>query len=155
MPYLRRIVDDELDEFLPALSAVSLEGAKGVGKTETALQRAATVYRFDDPAQQAIAQADPEQMLVGERPILLDEWQRVPAVWDRVRRAVDAGAAPGSYLLTGSASPTHPPTHSGAARVVSVRMRPLSLAERSPDEETVSLRTLLTGRRPDVQGKTR
>ena len=154
MSYLRRIVDDELDELFPALSAVTLEGAKGVGKTETALQRAATVYRLDDPAQQAIAEADPERLLGGERPILLDEWQRVPAVWDRVRRAVDAGAAPRSFLLTGSASPTHPPTHSGAARVVTVRMRPLSLAERGIERPTVSLRTLLGGGRPEVQGQT-
>lgn len=154
MSYLRRIVDDELDELLPALPAISLEGAKGVGKTETALQRAATVYRLDDPAQQAIAQADPAVLLVGEASVLLDEWQRVPELWDGVRRAVDAGAPPGSYLLTGSASPTHPPTHSGAARVVTVRVRPLSLAERGLEEPAVSLRALLGGRRPALSGAT-
>jgi predicted AAA+ superfamily ATPase len=154
MPYLRRIVDDELNELLPALPALSLEGAKGVGKTETALQRARTVHRLDDPAQQAIAEANPARLLDGEHPILLDEWQRVPLVWDRVRRAVDAGAAPGSFLLTGSASPARPPTHSGAARVVTVRMRPLSLAERGIERPTVSLRALLQGGRPEVQGKT-
>ncbi len=154
MPYLPRIVDDELDELLPALPAIALEGARGVGKTETALQRAATVYRLDDPAQQAIGQADPGQLLKGEPPILLDEWQRVPAIWDSVRRAVDGGAAASSYLLTGSASPTHPPTHSGAARVVTVRLRPFSLSERGIEEATVSLRSLLEGNRPEVQGKT-
>src|SRR5690606_36893292 len=63
-------------------------------------------------------------------------------------------AAPGSFLLTGSASPTHPPTHSGAARVVTVRMRPLSLAERGLEPPTVSLRTLLGGGRPALQGTT-
>ena len=154
MPYLHRIVDDELDELLPALPALSLEGAKGVGKTETALQRARTVRRLDDPAQRAIAEASAERLLDGERPVLLDEWQRVPVVWDRVRRAVDAGAAPGSFLLTGSASPARPPTHSGAARVVTVRMRPLSLAERGVERPTVSLRSLLDGGRPEVRGKT-
>src|SRR5690554_632264 len=154
MPYLRRIVDDELDELLPALPALSLEGAKGAGKTETALQRARTVHRLDAPAQRAVAEADPARLLDGERPVLLDEWQRVPVVWDRVRRAVDAGAAPGSFLLTGSASPARPPTHSGAARVVTVRMRPLSLAERGVERPTVSLRSLLGGGRPDVRGKT-
>lgn len=154
MSYLRRVVDGELDELLPALPAISLEGAKGVGKTETALQRAATVYRLDDPAQQAIAEADPQQLLRGERPILLDEWQRVPAIWDAVRRAVDDGAEPGSFLLTGSASPVRPPTHSGAGRVVTVRMRPLSFAERGLEDPTVSLKTLLEGDQADVQGKT-
>lgn len=154
MSYLKRIVDDELDELLPALAAVSLEGAKGVGKTETALHRAKTVYRLDDPARMSIAQASPDLLLEGERPILLDEWQRVPSVWDKVRRAVDGGAAPGSFLLTGSASPIHPPTHSGAARVVTVRMRPLSLAERGIERPTVSLGELLNGSRPEIQGET-
>ena len=151
MPYLRRVVDDELT---PSLPAIAIEGAKGVGKTETALQRAATVHRLDDPAQRAIAQAAPDRILDGSRPVLLDEWQRVPSVWDGVRRAVDAGAEPGAFLLTGSASPVHPPTHSGAARVVTVRMRPLSLAERGLAEPTVSVRALLTGTRPDVGGAT-
>ena len=154
MPYLRRVVDDELDELAPSLPAIAIEGAKGVGKTETALQRAATVHRLDDPAQRAIAQAAPDRLLDGPRPVLLDEWQRVPSVWDGVRRAVDAGAEPGAFLLTGSASPVHPPTHSGAARVVTVRMRPLSLAERGLAEPTVSVRALLTGARPDVRGAT-
>lgn len=154
MPYLSRIVDDELDELLPALSAVSLEGAKGVGKTETALHRAKTIHRLDDPARLSIAQADPDLLLEGDRPILLDEWQRLPSVWDKVRRAVDAGAPPGSFLLTGSASPVHPPTHSGAGRVVTVRMRPLSLAERVLQKPTVSLVQLLEGGRPDILGET-
>ena len=154
MPYLRRVVDHELDELVPALPAIALEGAKGVGKTETALQRAKTVHRLDDPAQRAIAEASPSHLLQGARPVLLDEWQRVPPLWDGVRRAVDAGAEPGAFLLTGSASPTHPPTHSGAARVVTVRMRPLSLAERSLSAPTVSLRALLSGEQPDVRGET-
>ena len=154
MPYLRRVVDRELDELVPALPAIALEGAKGVGKTETALRRAATVHRLDDPAQRAIAEAAPSRLLEGDRPVLLDEWQRVPPLWDGVRRAVDAGAEPGAFLLTGSASPVHPPTHSGAARVVTVRMRPLSLAERGLAEPTVSLRALLAGGRPDVGGTT-
>ncbi len=131
-----------------------MEGAKGVGKTETALQRAATVHRLDDPVRRAIAEAAPERLLAGTPPVLLDEWQRVPPVWDCVRRAVDAGAEPGAFLLTGSASPLHPPTHSGAARVVTVRMRPLSLAERGLTPPTVSLRALLGGTQPDVQGTT-
>lgn len=154
MSYLRRIVDDELDELEPALPAVALEGAKGVGKTETALQRATTVHRFDDPAVQAIARADHRPLLGGAPPVLLDEWQRVPSIWDGVRRAVDDGVAAGSFILTGSANPLHPPTHSGAARVVTVRMRPLSLAERGLASPTVSLRALLRGDQPEVEGST-
>jgi predicted AAA+ superfamily ATPase len=143
--YRRRIVDDELDELIAGLPAIALDGPKAVGKTATALRRAKTLYRLDDEAERAIAQADPSRLLEGERPVLIDEWQRLPEAFDRVRRAVDAGAPPGSFLLTGSASPTEPPTHSGAGRIVRVRLRPMTLAERDIDAPTVSLRALLQG----------
>lgn len=141
--YRRRTVDDELDELIAGLPAIALEGPKAVGKTATALLRAATVYRLDDEAERSIAQADASRLLEGERPVLIDEWQRLPESFDRVRRAVDAGAAAGSFLLTGSASPTEPPTHSGAGRIVQVRLRPMTLAERDVDTPTVSLKRLL------------
>ncbi|HVM18001.1 MAG TPA: DUF4143 domain-containing protein [Gaiellaceae bacterium] len=153
-PYARRTIDDELDELLADLPAISLEGPKGVGKTATALQRAQTIHRLDDPAERAVLEADPARLLGGEPPVLIDEWQRLPESWDLVRRAVDDGAAPASFLLTGSASPTDPPTHSGAARIVTLRMRPLSLAERGSAEPTVSMADLLTGTRPPVFGET-
>jgi predicted AAA+ superfamily ATPase len=153
VPYRRRIADDELDELLGDLAAIAIEGPKGVGKTRTALERAKTVHRLDDPAELAVAAADPARLLEGERPVLLDEWQRLPQVWDLVRRAVDDGAPPGSFLLTGSALPDPPPTHSGAGRIVTIRMRPLALSERL-HSATVSLSELLSGTRASVTGTT-
>lgn len=153
--YRPRIVDDELDELIAGLPAIALEGPKAVGKTATALQRAATVYRLDDEDERSIAQADTSRLTEGERPVLIDEWQRIPESFDRVRRAVDAGAAAGSFLLTGSASPTEPPTHSGAGRIVQVRMRPMTLAERNLDTPTVGLSRLLDrDGRPPIRGRT-
>lgn len=152
--YERRIIDDELDELIAGLPAIALEGPKAVGKTATALQRAATVYSLDDEDERSIAQADPSRLTEGEPPVLIDEWQRLPESFDRVRRVVDAGAPPGSFLLTGSASPTQPPTHSGAGRIVRVRLRPLTLAERGVGVPTVSLARLLEGERPPIEGRT-
>lgn len=86
--------------------------------------------------------------------MLLDEWQRHPDVWDLVRRSVDRHAVPGRFLLTGNASPTAPPTHSGASRIVTVRMRPMSLAERGRQAPSVSLSELLSGHRAPVVGST-
>ena len=80
--YRRRVVDDELDALLPALPALLIDGPKGVGKTATAIQRCATVRRLDEPAQRALIEADPGLVAEDEEPILLDEWQRVPAVFD-------------------------------------------------------------------------
>jgi len=154
VPYTTRVLDQELDELLGALPALAIEGPKGVGKTETASRRAATVHPLDDPAQLALAEADPTRLLDDAKPILIDEWQRLPETWDLVRRAVDAGAAPESLLLTGSTSPDGTGRHSGAGRIPTIRMRPLTLAERSPASTSVSLAKLLEGGRPHLVGET-
>ncbi len=148
--YADRVVDRELDELSGGVPAISIEGAKGVGKTETARRRAASVFRLEERAQRAVVAAEPDRILIAERPVLIDEWQRIPETWDIVRRAVDDGAAAGSFLLTGSASPNDISTHSSAGRIVTVRMRPLSLAERALTTPTVSLAELLSGARLPV-----
>ena len=153
-PYARRVLDDELEELAGSLPAVAVVGAKGVGKTATASRRAATVHALDDPAQRSVALADPGRLVDSPPPVLIDEWQLIPECWDLVRRAVDAGAAPGSFLLTGSASPAVAETHSGAGRIVSLRMHPLALSERGLGSPTVSLRALLRGDAPPVEGST-
>jgi predicted AAA+ superfamily ATPase len=150
-PYLHRVLDDELDEKSAEFAAIAIEGPKAVGKTETAQRRARTDYRLDGPAGEVVA-ANPQVVLAGEPPILIDEWQRVPATWDVVRRAVDDGAPPGSFLLAGSASEHG--AHTGAGRILTLRMRPLTLSERGADTPSVSLLGLLGGERPAIDGRT-
>lgn len=155
MTYDWRVVDAELDELLGSLPAVAIEGPKGVGKTATASRRADKVFELDNPAVREVIAADPGQLDVAfPGRVLVDEWQRHPPVWDYVRRRVDAGATPGKFLLTGSAVPVDAPTHSGAGRIVQLRMRPLSLAERDLAVPTVSLGRLLAGEQPVVAGNT-
>lgn len=153
MDYLRRIVEGELDE-LADLPAIAIQGPKGVGKTATALTRAMTVFRLDQPGQLEIVQAKPDRLTVGERPILIDEWQRYEPSWDIVRNAVDADRTGGQFLLTGSATPPTQPAHTGAARIVSVRMRPMTLVERGVGIPTVRLRSLLGGGPLQIDGHT-
>lgn len=152
--YLQRALDDDLDALLPALPALSIEGPKGVGKTETAMRRARTIHRLDQEAERSVAAAEPARLAAGARPVLIDEWQRLPESWDVVRRAVDADRSPGQFLLTGSAAPIEQPTHSGAGRIVTIRMRPMTLAERGVVRPTVSLRRLLAGDRGPIDGET-
>lgn len=154
MSYLPRVLEAELDELHSALPALAIEGPKGVGKTAMASRRAQTIHALDDPGQLELAAADPGRLLDAEPPILIDEWQRLPETWDLVRRAVDAGAAPGRFLLAGSASPDGTGTHSGAARIPTVRMRPLALSERLGIAGSVSLAELLEGGRPPLEGET-
>lgn len=106
------------------------------------------------PGARELFEADPRRLVAGEPPVLLDEWQRVPASWDLVRRAVDDDPSPGMFILTGSAARTAGGTHSGAGRIVRLRMRPMTLAERGVGDPTVSVRELLTGRRPSIAGST-
>jgi uncharacterized protein len=153
--YIHRVVDDEIEILFANLAAISIEGAKAVGKTVTASQRARTTYQLDDNELRSVLEADHSRLLEGERPVLIDEWQRLPASWDLVRREVDKpDTPPGSFLLTGSASPAEASTHSGAGRIVTLRMRPLTLAERGLETPTVSLAELLRGTRPPLTGQT-
>ncbi|MEI6623755.1 MAG: DUF4143 domain-containing protein [Actinomycetes bacterium] len=151
--YRRRMIDAQLDELVPVVSAILLDGPKGVGKTATALQRAKSVRRLDRPAERAIAEADPDAVVEGEPPVLLDEWQRAPAVWDAVKRAVDEDGSAGRFLLTGSAPAIGTPTHSGAGRITTLRMRPMTLPERGQSVPSVSLGALLTDPNTNVSGQ--
>jgi predicted AAA+ superfamily ATPase len=146
------VVDAELDELIAGLPAIALEGPKGVGKTATAQRRASTIFALDDEDELALLAADRRRLEVARPPVLVDEWQRHPPVWDWVRRSVDRDPAPGRFLLTGSAAPIAAPTHSGAGRIVTLRMRPMSLAERGLGQPTVSLAALLAGQLPAIGG---
>lgn len=154
MSYRARIVDHEINELFDDLAAISVEGPRSIGKTETSLQYAKTVRRLDHPAERALCLADFDRIVSGEKPVLIDEWQRLPDSWDLVRRAVDRDYSPGQFILTGSASPKQPPTHSGAGRIVTIRMRPMSLAERGVEEPSVSLAGLLSGKQEKIYGET-
>ncbi len=153
MGYQRRVVDDTLDDLFPALAAIALEGAKGVGKTETGRQRAATVLSLADPAQREALQA--HRNLINELPLplLLDEWQLDPPVWDAVKKSVDDDGTGGRFLLAGSAGVAPGVRiHSGAGRIVRLRMRPLALAERGLGAPTVSLADMLGDGQARIEG---
>lgn len=148
-----RVADKELHDLLSELPAVSIEGPRAVGKTWTASRMANTVFALDDPETLAEVQADSRLLTEGESPILIDEWQRFPASWDIVRRSVDRDFSPGKFILTGSARPESRPAHSGAGRIVTLRMWTTALAERYPGQATVSLKSLLAGDHIEIESQ--
>ena len=155
MEYRQRLLDERLDLLITILPAIALEGAKGVGKTATAERRAATVFALDREATFENVSADPDLVLAGHATTLIDEWSRVPSVWDVVRRAVDHEAEPGRFLLAGSAAPPRGARlHSGAGRIVKLTMRPLTIPERDIEQPTVSFAALYAGDHPEVTGLT-
>lgn len=148
--YRLRVVDDELAQRMRAMGAILIDGPKAVGKTRTAEQVARTVLRMDvDEASRAALQVAPEQLFANPTPIVFDEWQEVPQLWNLVRRAVDDHSGKGRYILTGSSRPRDSAKmHSGAGRIARVRMRPMTLFETGHSTGEVSLRSLLEGNDP-------
>jgi uncharacterized protein len=135
MRYARRIIDDELDELFGQVPAIAIDGRKAVGKTTTAEHRVVGLLRLDAKPNREAVHADPGLLLTRPRPLLIDEWQKVPEVWDVVRRAVDDDPAGGQFLLAGSASPRHGATAHGRR----LRLSELRVRQTDRGDETDSL----------------
>ena len=147
--YIPRVADAQIERYLKAFGAVEIAGTKWCGKTWSALMQGASVSYVDENLD--LARADPSMMLIGDRPHVIDEWQRVPAIWDCVRHEVDrARGTRGAFILTGSSTPAtrqgeQGPAHSGAGRIGRVRMSPMSLFESGESTGQVSLEGLFAG----------
>lgn len=147
--YMPRVADAQIERYLKAFGAVEIAGTKWCGKTWSALMQGASVSYVDENLD--LARADPSMMLIGDRPHVIDEWQRVPAIWDCVRHEVDrARGTRGAFILTGSSTPAtrqgeQGPAHSGAGRIGRVRMSPMSLFESGESTGQVSLEGLFAG----------
>ncbi len=147
--YLDRVVDHEVAEVLASSPAVLIEGPRGCGKTWTGQRFANSEVILDSSeALRIAAEVDPDSILEGDEPRLLDEWQLVRGIWNPMRHACDRRGGFGHFLLTGSQNPPDDITeHSGAGRVARVRMRPMSLWESADSSGEVSLASLLEGGR--------
>ena len=146
--YFHRIADDILEEKLRTSGAVQIKGTMWCGKTTTAKQHAASVVLMDDPDEgernRVIATSFPREFLAKEPPLLIDEWQTVPSVWDSVRHEVDRRDSFGQFILTGSVSPSDDEKirHSGTGRIATMRMRPMSLFESGFSNGLISISSL-------------
>lgn len=149
--YIRRIMDKVLRERLEEKGAILLEGAKWCGKTTTAAQQAGSIIYMQEPKnrQQNIAMAylNPNILLQGKTPRLIDEWQLAPSLWDAVRFEVDRRGEWGQFILTGSTTPVqlNEISHSGTGRIARVVMRTMSLLESGESSGEISLEKLFAG----------
>ena len=148
--YMPRIVDEQIRQYLEIFGAVEVAGTKWCGKTWAACSQAQSVSYVDEAL--PLARSDPRAMLVGERPHVIDEWQKAPMIWNAVRHDVDMQRGlRGAWILTGSATPMvrdgeeAAALHSGAGRIGRVRMRPMTLQESGDSSGEVSLARLFEG----------
>ena len=151
--YKLRIADQFLLEQLEAAGAVLIQGPKWCGKTTTAAQAAKSVLYMDWPRELEknlfLAEENPEALLEGEVPRLIDEWQLAPQLWDAARFTVDRRGKPGQFIFTGSAVPADKSKihHTGTGRFAWLTMRPMSLWESGESNGKVSLLRLFAGQR--------
>lgn len=153
--YRPRIIDSELSKRLKSIGAIVIEGAKWCGKSTTAEHHSKSAVFIDDPRRRSqyilFAEDNPELILSGDPPRLIDEWQIIPALWDAVRYTVDHRRGMGQFILTGSAKPADRKgiSHSGTGRFAWLRMRPMSLFESGDSTGEVSLSKLFDN--PDMK----
>ena len=158
--YRNRILDAVLERKLAGAGAVLVEGPKWCGKTTTCEQHAKSVLYMADPVRRdrylAQASVDITELMKGDQPRLIDEWQDAPRFWDAIRFDVDHSAGWGHYILTGSAVPPEDKdersgkkdiVHTGTGRIVRVRMRTMSLWESGESSGAVSLGALFAEER--------
>ncbi len=159
--YRPRIADQMLAARLRRKGAVLVEGPKWCGKTTTAEQQAASILYMADPMRKQqnlqAAKMNVQQLLTGETPRLIDEWQIAPSLWDSVRFEVDHRGGWGHFILTGSSVPPSSDEifHSGTGRFAKLKMRTMSLFESSDSTGTVSLSDLFDAEKKPISGSSK
>ncbi|WFQ90634.1 hypothetical protein MFERI13461_00036 [Mycoplasma feriruminatoris] len=147
--YRPRIMDQIIQRYLKIAGAICVEGPKWCGKTWTSRNNSNSELLVGSSANafanRQLATMNPERALKGKYPRMIDEWQEVPSLWDATRQEVDKYAKNGLFILTGSSTPTHKGIlHSGAGRIVRLRMNTMTLFESGDSAGILSVNDLLS-----------
>ncbi len=145
--YYDRLVEKEIELKLKTSGAVVVAGPKFCGKTTTCMLYQKSFVKLNTKQAIAMARMNTRAVLNGEKPRLIDEWQKAPDIWNQVKDDLDFNYEFGKYILTGSSTPADKTEvhHSGAGRITPVRMRPMSLWESKESKGTVSFQDLFNG----------
>ncbi len=132
----KRNIKPTLKKALERSPIVLLNGARQVGKSTLALEFLKegefNYLTFDDETVYLAAKADPAGFIENiQKPVIIDEVQRVPELFLPIKMDVDKNRVSGRYLLTGSANPLLIPRlgDSLAGRMEIVDLMPLSQGE--------------------------
>ncbi len=148
--YRNRFIEKIIEKKLRSCGAVVIEGPKFCGKTTTAMRYAKSFIKLNTLRTIELAKMETGNVLLGDTPRVIDEWQTVPEIWNEVKNRIDENPEFGQFILTGSSTPADKTKiyHSGAGRITAVKMKPMSLAESNDSSRTVSLSELATN--PDI-----
>lgn len=108
MADINRVAESRIRELLSRFPCVAVLGARQVGKT-TLIRKIlprASFYDMERQAEFQRAKADPDFFLSAlETPVVIDEAQKVPELFNALRVAIDRDRRPGRFLISGSSSP--------------------------------------------------
>jgi len=145
--YRPRIVDSRIISNLSSFGGLLITGPKWCGKSWTGQYHSNSVLYADRDDNKKKAALMPDDLLDGDRPRLIDEWQDIPVLWDIARRNIDSEHKKGMFIFTGSSTPSKEATsHSGTGRFAKIEMRPLSSFESGDSTGAVSISGLFEGR---------
>ena len=106
MGYIKRDLESKILALSKEYACILITGPRQVGKTTVLKQLAAADREYvtlDDLEDRALAKRDPALFLqMHSLPIFIDEVQYAPELFSYIKIAIDNGAAPGSFWLTGS-----------------------------------------------------
>jgi len=145
--YYNRLIEEIIALKLKTSGAVVVAGPKFCGKTTTCMLYQKSFVKLNTKQSIMMARMNPKGVLNGEKPRLIDEWQKAPDIWNQIKDDLDFNYEFGKYILTGSSTPADKAEvhHSGAGRITPLNMRPMTLWESKESKGTVSLRDLFDG----------
>ena len=145
--YYERLIETRIERKLKSSGAVLVAGPKFCGKTTTCMLYQNSYIKLNTKQSIAMARLNPKGVLVGEKPRLIDEWQKAPDIWNHIKDDLDFDYQFGKYILTGSSTPADKTDvhHSGAGRIAPLLMRPMTLWESKESNGKVSLASLFEG----------
>lgn len=142
--YIKRLAEKTLETMLNSSGCVVVSGPKFCGKSTMCERFAKSITPLKTNNAIELALADPRSALQGESPHLIDEWQKVPDIWNEVKNDLDEDYEFGKYILTGSTTPVDSTRiqHSGAGRITRMMLKPFTLYESGESCGIVSLSNL-------------
>ena len=106
MTFIKRDLANKILELSQDYACVLLTGPRQVGKTtllRQLMQQNRNYVTLDDLEERRLAQQEPATFLaVHETPLFIDEVQYAPQLFSYLKIAIDNGAEPGAFWLSGS-----------------------------------------------------